>query len=176
MLENDPLIVERSSENIKFCVVTKDRLGDVENEGLRNLVAHWLDSKNNNDFVLRSDIDVLEWPHMIGWTVVYDYLIDEDNYLCRIFGENLLAQSGEDMTGKKLTEYPERLHLIVRKQYEGVRATNLPICVTYRARTVRSWRDNPEIEYGAPVEKVALPLSRSGSAVDCIMVSSREIG
>lgn len=137
-----------------------------------SLLDLWNQKRGDHPHPLRSDLDVLDLRPWLGWLVIYDYLSDEDDYYCRLFGEHVRRSVGTDMTRHRMSEYPPYIHTAVREQYDDVRRTGRPLLAHYMSSAVVVGEFQ---RARVPAEKLILPLSRSGEGVDCFLTLSLAI-
>ena len=67
-----------------------------------------LSVKPRDDFADRRDFDVFKLRPWLGYIMILEYLADRDDFRYRMFGTQIAAQSGFDMTGRLVSELPRR--------------------------------------------------------------------
>ena len=133
----------------------------------RDLYALWRMKRSMAEFVSRRDMDIVELSPWIGRLTVYDYIYEEDDYLCRLFGEALRKRIGMDLTRRRFTELPAPIGERLRARYDRVRTSGLPLLCHVLTFVVELGIPQNE---RLPAELLALPLSRSNCGHDCILV------
>ncbi len=137
-----------------------------------SLLDLWNQKRGGNPHPQRRDLDVLDLRPWLGWLAIYDYLPDRDDYFCRLFGEHVRRTIGTDMTGRHMSEYPPDLYAAIRSQYDDVRRTGRPLLAHFMSSAVVVG----EFQRARfPAEKLILPLSRSGTQLDCFLTLSLAI-
>lgn len=139
-----------------------------EDPSLRRLYANWLSRRLESWPVRRQDLDPAELEPWLGFLVVYDYLPDRNDYICRVQGERAESHVGLDMQGALLSRYPEPLLSEVRGQYDRVRAAQEPLLVHFRLTAVRAGR---AVSTPVRAEKLVLPLSHSDGTIDSFLAA-----
>lgn len=133
------------------------------------LTELWLERRGDRPFPLRKDLDVLDLRAWLGSLAIYDYSAEKDNYFCRLFGETIRRAVGTDMTRRWMSDYPDDLYQRIRGQYDMARQQRVPLLTRFisSAMIVGEFQNNR-----FPAEKLILPLSRTGDAVDCFLTYS----
>lgn len=134
---------------------------------VRDLYDLWTKKRAQNEFVPRKDMDIVELAPWIGRLTVYDYIHEEDDYLCRLFGEALRKRIGMDLTRRRFSELPAPIGERLRARYDRVRTSGLPLLCHVLTFVVELGIPQNE---RLPAELLALPLSRSNCGHDCILV------
>lgn len=132
----------------------------------RDLLAHWRARHGPTGVPARRSFDVVDLGPWLGDLAVWDYMGDRDDYLCRLFGSRSVERLGIEMTNGWLRDYPAGLGPRLRRHYDGARLGAAPLLVLIPRPILPNPRD-PRERFRA--EKLVLPLSRSGEAVDCLM-------
>lgn len=135
----------------------------------RRLFRRWLEAGLGEWMVPRSAFDIVDFAELVGSLCVYDRDEARDDYLCRVFGGSVAEDIGVDMTGRYLSSYPEPVHAVIRAQYDRVAASRRPLVAIYRVAQVERSDLYPR-EHGRFLhEKLILPVTRSGRAIDCFI-------
>jgi len=135
----------------------------------RRLFKRWMAAGHDEWMVPRDTFDVMDLADLVGSLCVYDRDDGRDDYLCRVFGGAVAEDMGVDMTGRYLSSYPERMHRIVRDQYDLVMATRRPLVNTYRVVRVELADDFQREDRRFLHEKIILPVTRTGRAIECLI-------
>lgn len=138
----------------------------------RDLYTLWRKKKSLTEFVSRRDMDIVELSPWIGRLAIHDYLPDQDDYICRVFGETVRRRIGMDLTRRKLSELPPEIGKRMRARYDRVRGSGEPMLCHIMSFAMQLGL--PESER-FPAELLILPLSRSGSDHDCTLVLSQAL-
>lgn len=138
----------------------------------RDLYALWRMKRSQAEFVLRRDLDMAELSAWIGRLTVYDYLQDEDDYICRLFGESLRKRVGMDLTRRRFSELPTVIARRLRARYDRVRNSGEPLLCHAKTFVIQL---GVALDESLPSELLALPLSRSGTEHDCILVLNQAL-
>ncbi|HUL05645.1 MAG TPA: PAS domain-containing protein [Candidatus Acidoferrum sp.] len=126
--------------------------------------AYWLAKRGQRRMPSRWDIEPTEIPRLLRNLMLVDVLYDPIRFRYRLIGTNVVDATGENRTGKCfdtvefITANP-----IVREQYVAAATTGEPVHSMepfYRLDNRRAYE----------VERLLLPLSSDGVAVDMILV------
>ena len=152
----------------KFEVISERQLslGEIPDEKLAKLVAYWTDKKGDLPFALRQDIDPAEIIGQLGQIRLID--IEAGGvFRFRLYGSNAVNPDQVDMTGRTTREYNNvAFGDMVTRHYAEVAADGRPRCWHIEARVTEG-----DYEY----LRVVLPISRNGTTVDSLLVSSSRI-
>lgn len=135
----------------------------------RRLFRRWIAAGHGEWMVPRDAFDVVELGDLIGSLCVYDRDEDRDDYRCRVFGSAVVDDLGVDMTGRLMSTYPEQLRQAVRRGYDSALKDRRPFVSVHLL--VRTGHDVPYPREGGRAlhEKLILPVTRSGRAIDCFI-------
>ena len=78
-----------------------------EDEGLRRLFEYWDGKRAGRPFPARSDIDPLDFFHILGWVMLIDVARDPLRFSFRLYGSELADQMNFDVTGRDLQDHPD---------------------------------------------------------------------
>lgn len=137
-----------------------------EDPSIRRLYANWLSRSLEGGSVRRRDLDPTELEPWLGYLIVYDYVAQRDDYVCRVQGEEAEDRLGLDLQGQSMSRFPEPLRAEVRDQYDRVRAAGAPLLAHFQMTAVR---EGVAVDTLLRAEKLILPLSRSDGAVDSFL-------
>jgi hypothetical protein len=131
---------------------------------LNEMHAYWLAKRGARRMPSRRDIDPTEIPRLLRNVMLIDVLHDPIRFRYRLVGTNVVDATGENRTSKCFDSVDFfAANPIVREQYAAAVTTGEPVHSLepfYRLDTRR--------EYA--VERLMLPLSADGVAVDMILV------
>lgn len=114
----------------------------------------------------RSAFDPIDLRLWIGQLSIWDRVDDERKYVCRIYGSRLVDWVGREMTGQPVTQYPHGLGVSIQAQFDLMCTLEQPVLVKV---------NSPVLDEDVPkgkdtrIEKLLLPLTRSGKKVDCVL-------
>ena len=105
--------------------------------------------------------DLRPWKDNI---VIFE-VIGEDEFVYSYYGKSLAEAFGHSRLGATLEDLPEEQRAILRPEYESVRRERLPVARVYTADfggVMRTW------------ERLVLPMSSDGEAIDKLLVAAYE--
>lgn len=133
---------------------------------LRDMLAYWERKRGDKPFALRRNIDPTEIPQLLGNIRLVD-IEPDDVFRFRLYGSKSLNPDRRDMTGLTTRDYEdEGFGQLVTRHYATVAAGQEPRCWHIKASV-----DDGSYEY----MRVVLPLSRSGTACDMLLVKSERV-
>jgi hypothetical protein len=125
---------------------------------------YWLAKRGERRMPSRWDINPTEIPRMLRNLMLIDVLYAPIRFRYRLIGTNIVDATGENRTGKCFDSVDFiAANPIVRKQYVAAATTGAPVHSTESFHRL----DN-RLVYEA--ERLLLPLSSDGVAVDMILV------
>jgi hypothetical protein len=125
---------------------------------------YWLAKRGERRMPSRWDINPTEIPRMLRNLMLIDVLYAPIRFRYRLIGTNVVDATGENRTGKCFDTVDFiAANPIVREQYVAAVTTGEPVHSTEPFHRL----DN-RVEYEA--ERLLLPLSSDGAAVDMILV------
>jgi len=141
-----------------------DQLGLVDDR-LRHLFAYWQEKRAGRAMPRRADIDPLDFPYILGSVTLIEVLPQLDGlprFRFRLYGTEMVAHSGTDMTGRYVEDFPGPVFAEKLKQsYMTVVKTVAPLRVERRQFIDDRYYDS---------EGILLPLGE-GSRVDMILIA-----
>ena len=132
---------------------------------LSGLLDFWLTKSTQGTPPVSSSIapaDLRPWKDNI---VVFE-VIGEDDFVYSYYGKSLAEAFGHSRLGATLDELPEEQRAILYPEYATVRRERLPVARVYTADfsgVTRTW------------ERLVLPMSSDGEAIDKLLVAAYEI-
>jgi len=151
-------------------IITDDVDAALQSDEGRTLLTLWREKAGERRFPRRDDLDVLELQPWVGRLALVDHN-PKDGYRYSLYGTDIARRTGHDLTGVSLRERDVEIGELVRRQYDAVRDLAAPALVFF---PVFEDLVGHELQTGALVEKLLLPLSRGGAVVDCVMIHSIE--
>lgn len=136
-------------------------------ESARSLLQLWTSKRQGQPLVRRSALMMEDLVPWLGCLTIYDYLADEDDFFCRLFGENTRRMVGIDLTRQKLSTLPPEIGGRMRARYLKVLKAGEPMLCHTMGFNFLQGRARAEQQ---PIFLLILPLSRSGTKVDCMLV------
>jgi hypothetical protein len=85
--------------------IANSDLVHIRNERLRRLVAYWLERRGSRAVTRRADIDPIEIPSVLPVIWLYDYVLDNGRFRCRLAGEDIRAMYRTNIVGQYLDEF-----------------------------------------------------------------------
>jgi hypothetical protein len=138
---------------------------DPRHPDLRKLHAFWLGYCGDGTVALASEIDPGDLRPWIGNLVIMD-VIEGDNFVYSYYGDAFEKAFGETMVGKSIELLPADQRALLQGEYDAVRRERLPKLRRYTA------------DFGgrtATWERLVLPLTSDGTAVDKLMVAAYQL-
>lgn len=130
------------------------------------LLEYWEERRGPLGVPPRAAFDVLGLRPWIGMLSLWDHDPGRADYRCRLFGSSETSRLKLEMTNRWVSGYPEGLGGYLVAQFDRVRDSAAPILVWMpRPVTGAMKADAKDLR----AEKLLLPITRSGSAVDCIL-------
>jgi hypothetical protein len=132
---------------------------------LSGLLDFWLTKSDGGMPPVSSSIapaDLRPWKDNI---VVFE-VIGEDDFVYSYYGKALAEAFGHSRLGATLDELPKEQRAILYPEYATVRRERLPVARVYTADfggAVRTW------------ERLVLPMSSDGTAIDKLLVAAYEM-
>lgn len=133
---------------------------------LRSLYEYWAGKRGSRELLGADELDPAELRRWIGHLVVVD-ATDEGAFIYSYYGATLEKAFGRSMAGQSLELLPDGQRSILRDEYQAVRADRQPMSRTYTAAfdgEMATW------------ERLVLPLSSDGAAVDKLLVAAYPLG
>jgi hypothetical protein len=132
---------------------------------LQRLYGYWNERRAARAMPARADIDPLDLGFILGHLVLAEVLGDPPRFLIRVHGTEITQRVGYELTGKVLDELPQNdFRRLTQQSFTTVVETGVPIH-RLRDRVL----DGKRLQY----ETLILPLSKSGTAVDMLLVGLR---
>lgn len=106
--------------------------------------------------------DLRPWKDNI---VIFE-VIGDDDFVYSYYGQSLAAAFGHSRLGATLDDLPEEQRAILRPEYASLVRERLPVARVYTADfsgVMRTW------------ERLALPMSSDGEAIDKLLVAAYEL-
>lgn len=135
---------------------------DIRSDGLRELFGHWMAARGSRPFPARCDIEPTALSSsLLPRMFVADVVGEPPDFRFRLAGTMVVENAGVELTGRFLSELP----------LDGLD----PIIDEYRAAVHRCEPRYSVLSYvsatGYPreVERLVLPLSRSGAVLDTLI-------
>jgi len=138
--------------------------GKIQSPLIRRLFADWDKRKRGKALPPWDAFDPVDLKYILGNLVLLDVERgDPFKFRYRVFGSNVAAQRGYDLTGKYVDEFPaaERRAFLI-EQYTEIAESGLPL---HAIRDVR--QDGRKFHH----EILSLPLASDGQTVDKILVA-----
>jgi hypothetical protein len=130
---------------------------------LRALLDLWNGKRGARRMPARGDFDVLELWHWLGHLHLVEVIDGGRDFLHRVYGTALALTFGTDFTGKRMVAIPEPVRDLIRQSYAQVHGSGEPLVID----------DDPLARSAAGrVEKLILPLSGDGVAVDRLLIGA----
>ena len=129
---------------------------------LRALYDYWAGKRAGHPLLAADALDPAELRRWIGHLVVVD-ATPEGAFVYSSYGATLEKAFGRSMAGQSLELLPESQRTILHQEYQTVRLDRQPVMRTYTA------------DFGgatATWERLVLPLSSDGTAVDKLLVAA----
>lgn len=76
----------------------------IDEPQLRRLYDYWNGKRGMRRAPLRSEIDPVEIPDLLGFLNLYDIRAEPRDYLVRLNGSNIAAMLRQDITGRSISE------------------------------------------------------------------------
>jgi hypothetical protein len=143
-------------------MMTLEDFGHVTNQMLRDLIAYWLDKRQDRLVPVRQDIDPIDIPWALAQIWMCDILPEDGRFRYRLAGEQINAYWGYNIGGKYLDEIvPEQRLTLESDKYLSV--MDGPSVVHDIGRVFLTE------EMFATGERIILPLSRDGQKADTLL-------
>lgn len=81
-----------------LCELTSQAKGKIQ-----ELIDYWQSKCTSEPFPSRKDIDPSEIPHLLKHTILAEYIREENDFLCRIVGEDIIANT-RNIQGMRVTK------------------------------------------------------------------------
>lgn len=145
--------------------VTRSPLQAIEDDQLDRLARYWQHKRVSARLPARGDIDPTEFPWLVGRVFLIDVLRKPVDFRFRLFGSELAAWYGVDLTGRVLSALKRpNLEHSLRSDYQGAVDTGEP---RYREATLAT-----RLGGSARLHRLVLPLAADGLRVDMILGAS----
>lgn len=159
---------------LDWSIVRETVLGVGDEEALvmdanRRLFRRWVSAGHGEWMVPRDAFDIVEFGDLVGSLCVYDRDEAGDDYLCRVFGSAIVADLGIEMTGRRISSYPENLRQTVRRGYDRALASRAPFASVHLVVRNQTTGTYPREDGRFLREKLILPVTRSGRGIDCFI-------
>ncbi|WP_420547322.1 PAS domain-containing protein [Curvivirga sp.] len=76
----------------------------IKNGLLRNLYNHWCDCKSSRVVPFRSSIDLTRIPDVFSHLAIFEFIPQEETYVCRLAGDIVQKTYKKSLAGKKIEE------------------------------------------------------------------------
>ena len=130
---------------------------------LRRLLDYWNEKRGNRPMPSRADIDPLDFQYLLGDIAIVDVIGDPPRFHFRLFGSNLVARLGADLTGKTPGDHPDPMFgEVMNSTYREVVEKKSPTMT--RRRMIGLSRNLFQFEV------LRLPLSSDGKRVDKLLI------
>lgn len=140
----------------------QDPAPDIAHPRLRDLFAFWQARRGARAMPTRRAIDAIDlWAWLGNLILIERASAGEFRY--RVYGTGLAEYYGRDLTGKTTAQLRPEVRALVLAEYSEVCRTGQPLLVTH-TRRVREQR--------TPVEKLILPFSGDGEAVERLLAGA----
>lgn len=135
----------------------------ISDPALVRFYSYWDGKRGGRRYPGRRDIGPLDLPYILGSIILVDVSHDPVRFRFRLYGSNLVEQTGFDPTGLELSEHPHP---------------------QFRAHTDEEWRRT--VDLGTPtyseydgwyddrrfrMKVLRLPLSSEGDKIDMLLVA-----
>ena len=132
---------------------------------IARLYGYWQEKRGDRRFPARRDLDPLEFGYALGWVMLVDVTHDPLRFRIRLYGSDLVAFTGSDMTGVYIDEHPlpefqSHAEAEWREVVERGEATHGVVQRVFDGRTFRA-------------ETLRLPLSADGATIDMLLIAVR---
>lgn len=149
---------------------------ELKHPKLRSLLSYWHAKRGDRDVPTRTAIDPLEMSEWLGNVLLIDVTPDGE-FRYRLYGTGFVVEFGKEMTGRSIEDLPPDQQKLIRDEYRAACATGLPSARTYTAEfdiatLIRRPSDGTKI---ATWERLVLPMSRAGDAIDMLMVGAYDL-
>lgn len=160
--------------DLKWKKIDEAVLGPADGDALimdsnRRLFRRWMAAGHGEWMVPRDAFDVVELGGLVGSLCVYDRDETHDDYLCRVYGGTVVEDMGIDMTGRAVSDYPDPLRQVLRRQYDRALASRRPVVVVHELIRMEQTDLYPREQGRVFHEKLILPITRSGRTIDCFI-------
>ena len=115
-----PSLVDRAaddSERLRILYPEQDTLPEALPEGAASFLAYCLAVKSVGKLALREKFDMFMLRPWYGYLMILDYLPAEDDFRYRLYGSEIAANSGFDMTGRQVSELESETGAFFRRTY-----------------------------------------------------------
>ncbi len=141
-------------------------------ETLQALYAYWASKRQGRSMPDRADIDPIEMKPWLGNLMLVERR-DDGDYIYRLYGSTFVNQFKVDMTGKRVSELPEKQAELLRVEYDAVVHSRMPMSRRYTATfdyTSRDRRSSWQVERSW--ERLSLPLTAGSDEVRMLLVAA----
>ena len=139
-------------------------LEDIPDDKLMALYRYWKARKQERAFALREELDPVDIPELLGSVRLVD-IEDGGVFRFRLYGTSAANPDQVDMTGKTTRDYPTKeFGDLVTAHYAQVASDGVGRCWF-----IDSTVGGEKYTYF----RIVLPISRSGTEVDALLVSSK---
>lgn len=131
---------------------------------LARLYDYWLEKRGDRLCPGRCDIDPLDLRWILGHLCLLEHLPDGDEFRFRLYGVHFVQKEGMDLTGKLMSDHPDRVH-----------AARVNRLLRHIRRNARPWAGHEQSTIaGRPwsYTSLMLPLAADGRTVDMILVAT----
>ena len=107
--------------------------------------------------------DLRPW---IGALSLWDHVGNETGYICRLYGSLIAQRLEQEMTGHPVADYPLGLARAMRVQLDLVLELSQPVLIKIDRPRMNDRVHDLKV---TGIEKLFLPLTRSGDRLDCVL-------
>ena len=143
-----------------------DDLSDISHPRLQTLFDYWNAKRGASAMPTRAALDPIELWQWLGHLMLIE-AASGGEFKYRVYGTGLAEYYGRDLTGKTTAALRSDVRALVCREYAAVCETRRPLLVTH-TRRIREQR--------MPVEKLILPFSADGAAVDRLLAGAYPAG
>ncbi len=131
-----------------------------------SMLDFWMDRARQEMPPRRDAFDPVDLRAWIGNLSIWDYTAETGAYVCRLYGSRLVDRLGKELTSLPVEQYPMGLAPTIRAQFELMRTLGQPVLIEISDPIMP---DSLSKIGEAHIEKLILPLTRSGKDVDCVL-------
>lgn len=125
-------------------------------EDIASLIAFWHERRGNERVPSRAEFNPFGLRQWLGHVDIYEFLPKAQDFLIRLNGSNVVELTGEDWTGRMISEVDRRFHttlhsdLLVCLQEQGPVMHTMPIFQRPHLRAIRLLLPLARVEQGPP--------------------------